>query len=195
MIAAVILAAGESQRMGKPKMLLPFRKSTILENVIAAAVQSNADRVLVVLGSHRQMIESKIKNFPVELTYNRQYKKGMLSSIQQGFRSLPPDTRAALILLGDQPSVSATLMNDLIALYSNSGFGIILPVQGGRRGHPILVDMKYCDEVYRLDPEIGLRELIHRHPEDIMEMKTSNPDIFQDIDDPQDYRRELKKKS
>jgi molybdenum cofactor cytidylyltransferase len=193
MIWAMILAAGESKRMGKPKMLLPFGNSTILENVMAAAVRSHADRVLVVLGSHRQEIELKIKSLPVVLTYNPQYKNGMLSSIQQGFKTLPPDARAALILLGDQPSVSATVINDMIRIYTETEQGIILPVLKGRRGHPILIDVKYRDEVNRLDPEIGLRELIHRHPGDILKMETNSPDIFQDIDNTRDYQRERKK--
>jgi molybdenum cofactor cytidylyltransferase len=176
-------------------MLLPFGNSTILENVIAAAVRSHVDRVLVVLGSHRQEIELKIKGFPVTLTYNRQYKNGMLSSIQQGFQNLPPDARASLILLGDQPSVSPTVINDMIRIYTETESGIILPVFKGRRGHPILIDMKYREKVNRLDPKIGLRELIHRHPEDILEMETSNPDIFQDIDDTHDYHKERIKKT
>ena len=194
MIWAMILAAGESKRMGKPKMLLPFGNSTILENVIATTVRSHVDRALVVLGSHRREIELKIKDLPVTLTYNRRYKNGMLSSIQQGLKILPSDAQATLILLGDQPSVSATMINAMIRVYTDSEPGIILPILKGRRGHPILIDLKYRDEVNRLDPEIGLRELIHRHPEDILEMETSSPAIFQDIDNIYDYHRERMKK-
>lgn len=194
MIWAMILAAGESKRMGKPKMLLPFGNSTILENVIATTARSQVDRILVVLGSNRREIELKIKDLPITLTYNRRYKNGMLSSIQQGFEIMPPDARATLIILGDQPSVSATVITDMIRVYTDSEPGIILPVLKGRRGHPILIDLKYRDEVNRLDPEIGLRELIHRHPEDILEMETSSPEIFQDIDNTQDYLRERIKK-
>jgi len=180
--------------MGKPKLLLPFNDKTIIESVLKNVEVSKVDKILVVLGANREKIEKKIKNFPIKITVNPDYSKGMHSSVQCGFRSLPENTRAVLVILGDQPSVCSTTINILILEFQKGRKGIIIPVYKKRRGHPILIDIKYKNEIYNLDPNIGLRELIHNHPEDIQEVKIKTSSILQDIDNPDDYLRELKSK-
>ena len=105
MICAIILAAGESKRMGRPKLILPFGKKTIIETVINNAIQSEADEVLVVLGSDAGKIAKKIEDYSVRTTVNPDFRQGMLSSIQWGFEALSEDTRAVLVMLGDQPLI------------------------------------------------------------------------------------------
>ena len=194
MICALLLAAGESRRMGKPKLLLPFGQKTIVEHIVDNILQSRADKILVVLGSHRKEILSKILNRPVLSVVNHRYKKGMLSSIQAGFAALPKDTEAALVCLGDQPFIPKTVLDRLIASYERTQKGIVLPVYKNRRGHPVLIDMKHKQEVLKLSPDIGLRALVHNHPQDVLEVKVETPNILKDIDKPEDYARELKKK-
>jgi len=194
MIWAMILAAGESKRMGKPKLLLPYGEKTIIETIVETIVSSNVENTLVILGSDREKIEEKIKNSPVEIVYNRDFRSGMLSSVQCGLKTLPEETRAVLVVLGDQPKISADVINKLIDAYKSTGKGIVLPAYKKERGHPVLIDLKYGEEVESLSPEVGLRGTVYNHPEDILEVEVETPSIFQDIDDESDYKKELENK-
>lgn len=192
MIWAMILAAGESKRMGKPKLLLPFGEKTIIETIVETVVSSEVEKTLIILGSEQEKIEEKIKNYPVKIVYNRDFRSGMLSSVQYGFKALPEETRAVLVVLGDQPKISEAVINKLVDAYKSSGKGIVLPVYNTERGHPVLIDVKYREEVENLNPEVGLRGTVYNHPEDILEVEVETTSIFQDIDDESDYKRELK---
>jgi len=194
MIWAMILAAGESKRMGKPKLLLPFGEKTIIETVIENVIQSRVEKILVVLGSSWEKIKKKIENFPIEIIMNPHFSMGMLSSVQWGFQALPKNTQAVLIVLGDQPAVSSAIINEIIDAFKRTGKGIVLPVYKNNRGHPVLIDMKYRGEVENLSPDIGLRGLVYNHPEDVLEVEVGTPSILRDIDDMEDYRRGLKNK-
>ncbi len=194
MIWAMILAAGESKRMGKPKLLLPYGEKTIIETIVETVVSSNVENTLIILGSDREKIEEKIKNSPVKIVYNRDFRSGMLSSVQCGFKAVPEETRAVLVVLGDQPKISADVINKLIDAYKSTGKGIVLPVYKKERGHPVLIDMKYRSEVENLSPEVGLRGTVYNHPEDILEVDVETSSIFQDIDYESDYKRELENK-
>ncbi len=190
----MILAAGESRRMGQPKLLLPFGEKTIIESVVEKVVSSKVNHTLVVLGSEREKVEKKIMNFPVKVAFNPDYSSGMLSSVLCGFRTLPEDTRAVVVILGDQPSVSKEVINKIVDAYQSTGKGIVLPVYEKERGHPVVIDMKYKDEIENLSPDIGLRGTVYSHPEDILEVEVDAPEILQDIDNEADYKRELKNK-
>jgi len=194
MVWALVLGAGESKRMGKPKLLLPFGDKTIIEHIVDNIEQSKADKILVVLGSHREEILSKIGNRAVETVTNRRYREGMLSSIQAGFAALPQETSAALVCLGDQPFIFFSVFDDLIEAYEQTRKGIVLPVYKKRRGHPILIDMKHKQEILALSPDIGLRALVQNHPQDVQEVEVDTPQILKDIDYPEDYQSQLEKK-
>ncbi len=174
--------------MGESKQLLPFENQTILETVIDHIVQSTVDETLVVLGSNREKIEDVIKDLSVKSVYNPSYKEGMLSSAQKGFGSLPEEAEAALIFLGDQPKIPTSVIDQVIRAYHSSEKGIVLPVYDQKRGHPVLISTKYREEVAHLNHQIGLRELIHNHPEDILEVDLDSPSILEDIDTPEDYK-------
>jgi len=192
MVWAIILAAGESKRMGKPKLLLPFGEKTIIETIVETVVSSKVEKTLVILGSDRKKIEERIKNYPARVVYNRDFRSGMLSSVQCGFKALPEEARAVLVVLGDQPKISANIINKLIDAYKSKGKGIVLPVYKNERGHPVLIDVKYRKEVENLNPEVGLRGTVYNHPEDILEVDVKTPSILKDIDDESDYKKELK---
>lgn len=191
---AIILAAGESKRMGQPKMLLPYADKTIIETVIHNALASTADKVMVVLGANREGIAEQIKNLPVHMEVNPDFSSGMLSSVQVGFRALPEDAEAALVLLGDQPGISSAVMDEVLNEYRSSHKSMVVPIYQGRRGHPLLIAIKYREEIQTLHKDIGLRELLHNHPDEILEIKMDIADILQDIDNPEDYQQALKKK-
>lgn len=192
MIWAIILAAGESKRMGEPKMLLPFGGKTIIEAVAESVVSSEVEGSLVVLGAEKQRIEEKIRDYGIKSVFNPDFQSGMLSSVQCGFKAVPEGTRAVLVVLGDQPRISSSIINQLIEAYNKTGKGIVLPVFEGERGHPVIIDIKYKEEVGNLSPEIGLRGTVYSHREDILEVEVDTPSILEDIDDETDYRRELK---
>ena len=105
-IWAVILAAGESKRMGLPKMLLTFSGRTMIEKVITNVSESKIDKIIVVLGAYREALVELISKLPVKYCYNDNYKKGMLSSVQCGFRNLSSVCRAVLVFQGDQPLIT-----------------------------------------------------------------------------------------
>ncbi len=194
MICAMILAAGESRRMRAPKLLLPLGDKTIIEAVVDETLRSKADKILVVLGAEREKIESKIANRPVKIVANPRFQEGMLSSIHAGFKALPEETEAVLVCLGDQPLIPCSVLNKLIEAYQDTRKGIILPVYKQSRGHPILVDTKFAEDVKNLSPDIGLRALTHKYPQDVQEVEVDTSNILKDIDRPEDYMRELKKK-
>jgi molybdenum cofactor cytidylyltransferase len=186
-IWAVVLAAGESKRMGEPKLLLPLAGRTIIEAVVEQALASRADRIVVVLGAERERIEAQIHRFPVEIAFNPDYQSGMLSSVIRGVATLPGSAQAALILLADQPFITSGVINTVIAAYEKNKKGIVVPVHGGRRGHPLLLDMKYRKDIGRLNPEIGLKELLQKHPGDIHKVFIRNSAVLRDIDNREDY--------
>jgi len=177
--------------MGKPKLLLPFSESTIIGTVVNNTIQSKADKTLVVLGSDEDKVREKIDDLPVKITVNTNFREGMLSSIQWGFESLPENTRAVLVVLGDQPSISSSVINKIIDGYNQTEKGIVLPVYNKKRGHPVLIDMKYRDEVKQLSSDIGMHELIHNHAEDVLEVEVGTQRILNDIDTVEDYNKEI----
>ncbi len=190
MIQAVILAAGESKRMKSQKLLLPFGEGTVIEAVVRAALDSSLDGVLVVLGSDGNEIREKLRPYPVTFVVNEAYRSGMLSSIQAGFGALAGRAQAAVLMLGDQPSVTSEVNDEIIARYRETRKGIVIPTHGGRGGHPIVIDMKYKKEIACLSPAIGLRQLRLDHPEDVLKVELPFPAVLRDIDTPDDYDAE-----
>ena len=184
---ALILAAGSSRRMGTQKLLLPFGEKTIIETVIDNILQSGVDGIMVVLGADHDRIRKIVDPLPVEVCFNENHESGMLSSVMCGFRSLPEDTGTALVFLGDQPGIPPQVTDTILKAYDESLHGIVIPVYDHRRGHPLLVDMKYKMEIEKLDLETGLRSLMHLFPEDVLEVEVNEPGILVDIDTREDY--------
>ena len=189
-IWAIILAAGESTRMGTNKLLLPFNGKPIISVVIDNVMQSDVDHILVVLGAFRDEMLPLIEEMPVKHCYNPDYKQGMLSSVQCGFRNMPDTMDAAMIFLGDQPMIPGDLANRIIKEYQKSKIGMLIPVCNGKRGHPVLIDKKYKYDIEKLDPAEGLRALFYRPNKDIQEVEVEATGILRDIDTFQDYRNE-----
>jgi molybdenum cofactor cytidylyltransferase len=187
MIWAVILAAGESRRMGTQKMLLPFGETTVVGAVVRTALASRADGVLVVVGADGQAVRREVEPRGVGFAVNGNFELGMLSSVQAGLRALPAGATAAVILLGDQPFLAAGVVNEVIAGYKEGRKGIVIPAFQGRRGHPVLVDLKFRDEILAIDPAEGLRRLMRDHPGEILVVEVGDSNILRDLDTPEDY--------
>jgi molybdenum cofactor cytidylyltransferase len=191
-IWAIILAAGESSRMKTPKMVLPFGSSTIVETVIANVTASEVDKLVVVLGSWKEEILQVIDKHSVSSCYNENYKQGMISSVQCGLRFIPGPFRGVLICPGDQPMVDKGVINMIIATFKSSGKGIVIPSYGKKRGHPVMIDSKYYDEILSLGTTDTLKKIMDSHPDDIGDVETCFPSVLKDIDTPEDYKNELK---
>jgi len=187
MIWAVILAAGESRRMGTQKMLLPFGDTTIVGAVARTAASARVGGTMVVLGADRDAIRAELAALDITFTVNDHYQLGMLTSIQAGLRALPAEAVAAVIMLGDQPFLRAPVVDAVIAAFETGGRGIVIPAFQGRRGHPVLIDLKCRDEILAIEPLEGLRALMRAHPDDILEVEVSDPNILRDLDTPEDY--------
>jgi molybdenum cofactor cytidylyltransferase len=190
-IWAVILAAGESKRMGSPKMLLPFNGSTMIECVIANVTKSDVDKTIVVLGAGKEALIQLAGKLRIGYCYNESYKEGMLSSVQCGFKNLPSGCNASLVFQGDQPLITSNTINTVINAYLSSGKGIIIPVYRNKRGHPILIDMKYRNDIDKLSPDKGLRSLAYKFPADVFEVDTDESGILRDFDTYDQYIKEI----
>ncbi len=187
MITAIILAAGQSKRMGKPKMLLPWGGTTVLEKVIATFKAANVDEILVVTGGKRQQIEALVKD-SARTVFNPNYAEGeMLSSVQIGLAGLLPGTEAALIGLGDQPQVQGRSVQLVIDEYRTSGASIIVPSFQMRRGHPWLVMRDHWGEILAMRSPASLRDFLNNHADEIHYVAVNSDSILQDLDTPEDY--------
>jgi molybdenum cofactor cytidylyltransferase len=191
-ISAIILAAGESRRMGQPKLLLPYMDKTIIETVVQTVLQSQVKHIIVVLGSEKDKIHQQIRNYPIIIAENPDYQNGMLSSIQCGLRAVPGDTDAVMVLLGDQPMVTGPVIDQLTDFYEHTDKGILIAVHQEKRGHPILFKIKYKKEIERLTFQNTMHDFTRKFETDILEVETGTTDILDDIDTPEDYHKELK---
>ena len=191
MICAIVLAAGESRRMGSQKLLLPFGKTTVIGHVVDRLLRSELDGVYVVVGHEGNRISEELSGRSGTIVTNPDYKLGMLSSVRRGLRALPQQCDKVFVVLGDQPAITAELVNRMVQSSSTTDKRILVPLYRGKRGHPILFSTRYRDEIMTSFDNAGLRGLLQSHPDDILELNVSTPAVLSDIDSPDDYRRAL----
>jgi molybdenum cofactor cytidylyltransferase len=200
-ISAIILAAGESRRMGQPKMLLPWGNVSVLEHVISVFAGAGIEDILVVTGAIREQIEEAVMKYamryPVRSIHNKNYSSGeMLSSLQSGLRALAPTnlsnaesvTAAALIGLGDQPQVQERSVRLVCEAYLQAESLLVVPSFQMRRGHPWLVARPLWAELLAKRPPQSPRDFLNAHAGDIHYVSTDTPSIFADLDTPEDYQ-------
>jgi molybdenum cofactor cytidylyltransferase len=190
MITAIILAAGESKRMGEPKMLMPWGKSTVLQTVISTFQASGIKDILVVTGGAHQQVESLIGK-TVETVYNENYQSGeMLSSIQLGLSVKMREASAALICLGDQPQVEERSVRSVCNAFLASKSQIVVPSYQMHRGHPWLVARPLWDELIAVKPPKTPRDFLKKHSHKIHYVIVDSPNILADLDTPEDYAKQ-----
>ena len=191
MNCAIVLAAGRSTRMGTQKLLLPFAGTTVIAHVVDQLLGSVLDAVHVVTGHQADRVAAALAGRPVHLVTNPDVDAGMLSSVRCGVRSLPPDCRAMLVALGDQPAITRELVDAMVRSFGQAEGGILVPVFGGARGHPLLLAARYREEILTRHDDVGLRGLLRAHPDDVVELAAPTRAVLSDMDCPQDYRRAL----
>ena len=187
MVSAILLAAGESKRMGKPKLLMPFGRSTILEQTVDNLLNSKVSEVIVVLGYKAEEAMPKITAKPVKIAINPVYHQGMSTSIIAGLNLIDDRGEAVMLVLADQPFVDSKIINELVQQFYAHKKGIVIPTYQGRRGHPIIFTIKYKTELLGLKGDTGGRQIIEKHPDDILEVAVDSPGINIDIDTISDY--------
>jgi len=191
MLSAILLAAGESKRMGEPKQLMPLGKHTLLEQAIDNLLNSSVDETIVVVGHKAEEITRAIATKPVKIMFNPNYQQGMSTSIVAGLILVDPRSQAVILALGDQPLVESRTINQLIDAFNSHDKGIAVPTHRGKRGHPIIFNIKYKAELLELEGDIGGREIIKNHPDDVLEVAVDSTSVISDIDTQDDYKSNL----
>lgn len=189
MISAILLAAGESKRMGQLKQIMPFGQSTIVEQAIDNLLNSAVNESIVVLGHRAEEVMKTIAAKPVKIAMNPNYQQGMSTSIIAGLSLIDSRAQAVMLALGDQPFVDSQTINSLMEAFGAHNKGIAIPVYQGRRGHPVIFAIRYKGELLRLKGDIGGREIIDRHPDDVLEVAVDCEGICIDIDTMGNYNR------
>jgi molybdenum cofactor cytidylyltransferase len=194
MISAIVLAAGESRRMGRPKQMLAWQGKTLLRHVLESLINSNADEIILVLGHEAEAIRKGLSEFQIKVVINPDYKQGMASSLRQGLLAMDPGSEAFLVLLADQPGIGPDIINRMIREYkqANPKRGIVRPVYRGLRGHPVLIGIQYLQEARQLQGDVGARQILIDHPDDILEIDVDQDAVLKDIDTPEEYRKYTK---
>jgi molybdenum cofactor cytidylyltransferase len=186
-IAAIVLAAGQSRRMGTiNKLTIDIDGKPMLRRVVEAVIASAAKPVVVVTGHERQQVEAALAGLAVQVVFNPDYAAGLSTSLKRGLTSLPATVAGAVICLGDMPLVSAHELDQLVAAFNPvEGRAIVVPTRRGKRGNPVVIGKSFFAELAGIGGDIGARDVIAAHPEQVTEVEMEGDGVLTDIDTPQ----------
>ena len=189
MLAAMILSAGASSRMGRPKALLPYRESTFLEHLVQATRHPRIGVTRIVLGAGADEIRTAAKLDASMVVLNPDWPQGQLSSICAGLRSLEGiETDGMILCPVDHPLVSATLVSNLIEQFYANGKPIVLPVYNNRRGHPMIFSSALYEELLAAPSDKGARAVVWAHGTEVLEVPTDEEGVILNINNPDMFR-------
>ncbi len=190
MIAGLILAAGESSRMGTPKATLAYRGRTFLELIVQTLREGGLERIVVVLGHQADDIQRQVKIETAQVVINPDYRSGQTSSLQAGLRALIADDLDAVILcLVDHPAVCAETVRRIVATFRQCGAPVVIPAYQGRRGHPVLIGRQVFEELLVLAGDAGANSVVRRYRPATQFVEVEDEGVVMDVDDPESYRR------
>jgi len=186
-IAAIVLAAGQSRRMGKPnKLLAEVAGAPMVAHAVDAALASQAGPVVVVTGHERERVEAALAGREVRFAHNPDYAQGLSGSLKAGLAALPAGVDGAVVLLGDMPRVGAQHVNRLIAAFNPvEGRAIVIPTHRGKRGNPVLFGAGLFGEIARVAGDVGAKGVIGQHADEVAEVAFEDDGVLLDIDTPQ----------
>ena len=194
MISAVILAAGESRRMGKQnKLLLPVGGEALLVKLVKSVCDSDVGQVLVVIGHEAEKIRRELNNFPLSFVYNPNFSEGMTTSIKSGVKEVSPDCDGYMICLADMPFINTSEINKLIHAYAQNRIKekrlIVIPVYQGHRGNPVLFSTEFREDILEHKMEYGCKGVIMKNFESVKEIEMDDDSMLLDVDTLEDYQR------
>ncbi len=187
MIAAILLAAGRSRRMGAFKPLLPFGGRSVAEACVENLLAAGAGEVIVVVGYRGDEVRRRLSHLPVRFAVNAETESEMGASIARGVEQLSPEAEAVLIALVDQPAVPPETIILLNAAAEQTGARLLVPEYEGRGGHPVRVDLDFREELLNLDARGGLRALFEAHRGEVLRVPVNSPYVARDMDRWDDY--------
>jgi len=189
-VTAIILAAGLSRRLGRPKLLLPFDGRSLirrtLEQIIAAG-GGQWHEVVVVLGHEAARVEQELERLPVRTLFNPRYAEGMSTSLIAGLEAVAPQAEGAMIFLGDQPLVSAEVIRSMLSIFRGSNRPIVSPLYGGAGGNPVLFSRSLFPELMAVEGDKGGREVVMRDPQRVVTVAFSSAFAPRDVDTWDEY--------
>jgi molybdenum cofactor cytidylyltransferase len=188
-IAAVILAAGASSRMGRPKQLLDWGGRPLARAAAETALAARLAPIVAVVGAARAEVEAALADLPLQVVANPDYAAGQSTSLRAGIAALDPDADAVVVLLGDQPFVTAAIVERLVAEWHASQASIVAPVYAGQRGNPVLFARAVFPELLAIQGDQGARSALAADPSRIHAVVFDDPRPLADIDTLEDYER------
>lgn len=186
----IILAAGNSSRLGRPKQLLPFRGKTLIEHVLTEALAADLGPVVVVTGAYHAELEGVLKGSAVAIVQNPHWETGMASGIVAGLKAalvLAPELKGVVVSVCDQPYITADLFRSMMALLDETEKGIVACTYKGTLGTPVLFSQRYFTELSVLTGEGGAKQLLKRYLEDVEALSFPKGEI--DIDTEEDVKQ------
>jgi len=189
LICAIILAAGESRRMGELKPLIKINGKTFLQHIAGQIRKAGIEEILVVAGYNPQKIIAESGLDSVEFVVNKNYQNGQFSSLQTGIGNLPEQCEGAVVCLGDQPQIKAEWIEQIIAAARASNAPVVTPKFKTRRGHPIYFAASLFEEILAMSPTQTAHDLIQNHQNEIVDVSIHDDAIHVDADTPQDLQK------
>jgi molybdenum cofactor cytidylyltransferase len=193
MIVAIVLSAGESSRMGSPKALLPLAGKTFIERIVACFKATKVGKIVVVLGHNAEQLRPQIEPLGVSVVVNPDYRRGQLSSLLTGLRTVEtePGVDGVLMHLVDQPLINPGAIDQMIDRFYESKKSIVIPTYKGKKGHPVLLSRSLFPELFQAPLDEGAKPVVRAHSDETLEVETGDEGFVIDIDTPEDYRRHV----
>jgi molybdenum cofactor cytidylyltransferase len=192
-IAGIVLAAGEARRFGGCKQLAKLRGKPLLQWVLDAALASDLDAVILVLGSRhrevRSVLEPNLAHPRLQVVVNPDFASGRSTSLKAGLQRVCDEFGAAMFLLGDQPLITSSLVNRLLKRFRASNRLIVAPVCRRCQGNPCIFDRALFQDILQTAGDLGGRSVIAAHPDHVLRVEIDHPDFFFDVDTPGDLVR------
>ncbi|MBA3321058.1 MAG: nucleotidyltransferase family protein [Pyrinomonadaceae bacterium] len=186
-VAAILLAAGRSRRMGAFKPLLPFGEKTVAETVVENLLAAGTAEIVCVVGHRAAELRARLAHLPVKFALNEEAESEMGVSIARGVESVSEAASAALVALVDQPAVPVASIRQVANEHLRHGARLVVPTWQGRGGHPVLVSLDFREELRRLDARRGLRALFDSYRDEVRRVEVESPFVARDMDTWDDY--------
>ncbi|TAK35075.1 MAG: nucleotidyltransferase family protein [Chloroflexota bacterium] len=192
MISGVLLAAGQSRRMGSSKQALIVGGKSFLRLAAECALASRLDEVIVVLGHNAAGLRSGLDNLPVRIVVNERYDSGQSTSLHAGLAAVDPTAEAVVVLLVDQPLMDPGVIDTLLDYFHAHGNPVVVPVWHGRRGNPVLFARELFPELLATEGDKGGRDVLRAHANKVGHVPVDTPAVVLDVDTPEDYEQLLR---